>query len=87
MIDILFKGVDEGQNLTHASGTIGGYWIFAHGGMKEVIYRVPCLYKWFASFAGRWSATFPGGLDRDGEDAIMVMERVNAKLMEAYPEG
>ncbi len=35
MIDILFKGIDERQNQTHANGTIGGSWTFAHGEGKK----------------------------------------------------
>lgn len=87
MIDILFKGIYEPQDSSYASGTIGGYWTFAHGGMKEVIYRVLCLHKWVASFDGWWRTTFPGGLNRDGEDAIKVMGMVNERLNEVYPEG
>jgi hypothetical protein len=55
--------------------------------MKEVIYKAFCIHKFVASFAGRWSATFPGGLNRNGEDAVKVMGMVNARLNEVYPEG
>lgn len=69
----------------HAKGTIGGRWIFRHG-IKE-LFSIHIIYKWVASLDSWWRTTFPSGLDRNGEDSIKVMEMVNARLKEAYPEG
>ena len=85
MITIDLKTTDERQGITHARGTIGGSWIFRHG--IQELFTVPALHHWVASWGGWWRATFPGGLNRDGGDAILVMEMVNVRLNEAYPEG
>lgn len=69
----------------HASGTIGGLWIFRHG--IEELLSIRVNYSWVASFCGWWRATFPGGLNRDGTDSIKIMGRVNTELMRVYPEG
>lgn len=85
MIDIDLKTLDERQGIIHAQGTIGGYWTFAHGGMKEVILKVKCLYLWFASYSDGWKVTIPGGVDSG--NGIEIMGRVQKRLMEIYGEG
>lgn len=85
MIDILFKGIDTRQGVTHAHGTIGGYWTFAVGGMKEVVLKVKCIHHWFASYDTVWKPTIPAGCPSDnGEQVIgLIRERLN----EVYGEG
>ena len=84
MIDIIFKGTHD-TDITHARGTIGGSWIFRHG--IQELFTIQALYHWMASWGGWWRTTFPGGLNRDGTDAIKVMGMVNEELAKAYPEG
>jgi hypothetical protein len=84
-IDITFKGLDTRQGVTHANGTIGGYWTFAHGGMKEVILKVKCLYYWFASYSDGWKVTIPAGCPSD--NGIEIMAMVQERLTEVYGEG
>ncbi|MCK5606530.1 hypothetical protein KAR91_31800 [Candidatus Pacearchaeota archaeon] len=36
-VDILFKGIDERQGITHASGTIGGFWVFIRTDLRKEV--------------------------------------------------
>ena len=84
-VDILFKGIDERQGITHASGTIGGFWVFTHGGMKEVVHRIRCVYSWFASYELSWRVSIPQGCDSGNGLKIIALAR--ERLTEVYPEG
>lgn len=85
MIDILFKGIDERQSIAHASGTIGGFWTFTHGGMKEGIYKIRCIYSWVASFEPSWRVSIPAGCDSG--NGLKIIGLVRKRLAENYPEG
>jgi hypothetical protein len=85
VIDITVKTVDDRQNVIHANGTIGGYWTFAVGGMKEVILKVKCLYYWTASYSLGWKVTIPAGCDSG--NGIEVMKMIQERLSEVYGEG
>ena len=82
MIDITMKMLDERQGVIHAQGSIGGYWTFATGNMKEVILKVKCLYYFVASFDSGWKVTIPAGCaSRNG---IELMQMVQKRLSEIY---
>jgi hypothetical protein len=85
MITIDLKALDERQGVIHARGSIGGYWTFAVGGMKEVIYKIKCLHYWVASFDGIWKPTIPAGCDSGNGVEITVL--VKERLTEVYGEG
>jgi len=85
VIDITFKGIDERQGITHASGTIGGYWTFTHGGLKEVIHKVRCVYSWVASYESLWRVSIPSGCPSG--NGLKVLDLIKRRLTEDYKGG
>jgi hypothetical protein len=91
VIDILFKGIDTRQSVTHANGTIGGYWTFEiepgefklKDATSSISIRV--IHRWFASYSDGWKVTIPAGCPSD--NGIEIMKRVQERLSEVYGEG
>lgn len=85
MIHLGPKLIDNRQGVIHTSGDIGGYWTFAVGGMKEVIYKIKCIHYWVASFDGIWKPTIPAGCPSDNGEQVMGL--IKKRLTEVYKEG
>ena len=97
MIDIIFKGIDDRQNVTHASGTIGGRWIFRDE-YTEILHQEPIIpitltslcknhitHKWVASYSLGWKVTIPAGCGSG--NGLKLMSLVKERLTEVYGEG
>lgn len=97
MTDILYKGIDERQSVTHAKGTIGGRWVFGQG-TKEIphkeitglttitsLFKAHIVHRWVASYSLGWKVTIPAGCDSGNGEQVMAL--VKEELIRIYPEG
>ena len=88
MIHIDLKTTDERQGIVHASGTIGGHWMFRREGKELLSTRLELKttrHRFVASFDTVWKSTIPAGCPSDNGGRVMKL--IKERLIEVYGEG